>query len=225
MSAPLVKSLNLELKGAAPLRRIAGYIVLGAELSHKKRALGYEGEGSHHAFRRENETGKRLPWTDYCKTQAGVTETMARHYFQCGEAVRLRLRFSSKPEAKALLEKMELPPSELTPEQRLSLIQKIEEIGLKRGDTQVYLRKEYRTAQLPQEVLQDLSAMPSPVAEKEELYQKAVRLEPLVDEENQRRRRLLTTAVLARRAGVSEVTISKMKLVSLARKTLAALKS
>ena len=222
MSAPLFTSLNLEMKGAAPLRRLAGYIVAGSELSHKKRALGYEGGGSYHLFRDEANSGERLRWPEYCVTQSGFTDTMARHYFQCGEAVRLRLRFSRKPEAKALLKEMEVPPSELTPAQRLSLIQGIECIGLKRGDTQVYLRKEYLAAQLPEEVMEKLSAMSSPGAEQEELYQKAIRLKPVLVEEQRRRNKVLPTAELARLAGVSEFN---MALGRLAMRALAKSKS
>jgi len=196
MSAPLVKSLNLEIKGVAPSHRLAGLIVLGTELLHKKREFGYDGPGSWQAFREESKSGTRPPWTEYCATQAGISDVMAAHYHQCGEAVRLRLRFSHKPEAKDLLAEMQVQPSTLSTERRISLIQRIETIGLKRGDTQSFLRKEYRTAQLPK---QHERSIPEPVTaedEREELYEMAIRLKPFLEAENQRR----SASVLARLA-------------------------
>jgi hypothetical protein len=189
MTAPLVESLKLKIKGVAPLVRLAGLIVLGMELQRLKRELGYEGEGGWQAFRAEQKSGNRPRWTEFCIEQAGITEVMASHYHHCGEAVRFRLRFSSKPGAKDLLWAMEFKPSEMSEKERSSLIERIEKIGLTRGDTQVYLRKEYKAAELPKEVEagKRIAANPWPAVSPEDDHQKLLRVASVMKEEVSRR--------------------------------------
>lgn len=146
MIAPLVKKLNLELKGVSPLERMAGNIVLGLELHHKKKALGYVGGGGWWAWRDEAKAGTRMTWETYCQTEAGITEASARYYFEAFEAVKLRMKYASKSEKTDLYWCMCIPPSELTKDQRKSLVERIVRLGLTEGDTMKYLRKEYRAA-------------------------------------------------------------------------------
>lgn len=196
MSAPLVKSLNLEIKGVAPTQRLAGLIVLGIELLHRKRALGYDGPGSWQAFREESKSGARMHWPKYCEAEADISDTMAKHYHQCADAVRMRLRISSKPGAKELLQDMETPPSEMTAEQRLALVDRIAKIGLVPGDTQIDLRKDlFRAARLPADKATRHEVSPWPADDVEEIRQRAIGMKPIVVEETQ-----IRNAALARLA-------------------------
>jgi hypothetical protein len=188
MTAPLVDSLQLQLKGVPPLVRLAGKIVLGSELFHQKRELGYEGGGGWQAFREEQKSGNRPRWTEFCIQQAGITEVMAAHYLQCGEAVKTRLRFSKKPEKAELLQEMSVRPSTLTSSQRSALVEKIARLGLTAGDTQSYLKKEFKAAQPPGRGTHAQSVIPHPTDPAEELRELGLRLLPVVKEEHARRR-------------------------------------
>lgn len=186
MTAPLVESLQLQLKGVPPLVRLAGKLVLGSEIFHQKRELGYEGGGGWQAFREEQKSGNRPRWTEFCIQQAGITERMASHYHQCGEAVKTRLRFSKDPAKAELLQQMEIQPSALTSSQRSSLVEKIARLGLTAGDTQSYLKREFKAAQPPGSDPHALSVIPHPT-DPEELRELALRLRPVLAEEHTRR--------------------------------------
>jgi|GEM_PF-5994226 len=186
MNAPLVQSLNLRIKGGSASERIASLIVLALELDHLHRKQGYAGIGSWQQFREEYKSGERLTWLEFCKKQAGFTDTAVKKFLECGEAVKLRLRLSRDPSAKDLLWAMEIPPSEHTKEQRENLIVRIVELGLTPGDTQTYLRKEYRAAN-PKNGTKPLGANPWPADDGDELYKKALRLKPVVEKESDRR--------------------------------------
>ncbi len=190
MIAPLVKKLKLDLKGGTLLERLASRIVLGLELEHIKKNKGYAGIGSWQAWRKEVKAGERMPWTELCTSQAGITEEMAAHYYQCGEAVKQRLRYSDHPDANPLFWSMAIPPSERTHLQRAEFVARIATIGLDEGDTQTYLRKLYRAAQatdsprLPDEG--EKSPWPHERVEDLEL-QKLLRLRNVIKEEVSRR--------------------------------------
>ena len=92
MTAPLVTALNLKIKGVPLHVRLASMIVLGLELHHSKQKLNYSGGGSWQAYRDETKAGTRQTWPDFCKIQGGTTDTGARHYYECGEALKNRLR-------------------------------------------------------------------------------------------------------------------------------------
>lgn len=196
MTASLVKSLNLQIKGVCPLVRIASQIVLALELGHLKQKLGYQGGGSWQQFRDETKGGERLTWEDYCKEQAHFTSDSVENFRECAEAVKQRLGFSRKPEAKSLLAEMKIPPSESTEAQRRKLIECIVRVGLTRGDTQAYLKKEHRAAQLPAAQRKRIGKLPPPEKEGEELYQKAIRMKPIVQEEHERRYALQLQCVM-----------------------------
>lgn len=147
MNAPIVEQLGIPMTGGGTRRNIAARVVLGIEIGFRRRLLGYEGEGSWQAHRDSVKSGERRRWEDYCKEEAGITETMVRHYEECGDAVRTRLimlsqRLGNGP--KRVLKLMEKQPSTLTPGQRQRLFEGIFEYGVFDADTQSSLRKEFR---------------------------------------------------------------------------------
>jgi len=121
--------------------------VLGLEMGYRRRLLGYEGEGSYWAHRKETKSGKRKPWADYCKDEAGITETMVRHYLECADAVRTRLTIMEATLGKGaarVLKLMEKQPSILTRKQREKLLDGLWKFGLFEADTQERLKEEFR---------------------------------------------------------------------------------
>lgn len=175
MKPPLAKSLHLRLRRAAPLARLAGMIVLGCELHHLRRKFDRQG-------------GARPSWPEFCRTQAGISEDEATRYYQCGEAVRLRLRFSHDPNAKGLLWAMAIQPSEGSMSRIAGLIERIVTIGLTDGDTEAYLQTEFEAAQ-PTEDSDErrLEANPWPIDDSYELARKWLRLKPVMTTEARRR--------------------------------------
>lgn len=149
MIPPLVAALNLQTKGCRPAYRLAKNIVRSLELDHLRRSLGYEGVGSWQAHRDETLSGERPTWLEFCLSEAGITDTTAKNYLECAEAVKQRLRWSTRPGAGKVLKAMEIPPSELSDSEREDLIDSIITFGLTKGDTQTYLRKEFEAAKEP----------------------------------------------------------------------------
>ncbi len=147
MSAPIVEQLGIPMTGGGPRRRLAALIVLGLEMGYRRRLLGYEGEGSWQAHRGDGESGKRRLWDTYCKEEAGITETMVRHYLECAQAVRTRLSLMRNKlgnGAKQVVKLMEKQPSTLTMRQRQRLFDGIFQYGVFETDTQTILREEFR---------------------------------------------------------------------------------
>jgi hypothetical protein len=180
MIAPLVQSLNLQIKGIDPRARIAAMIVLSIEFESIKIKLGYKGPGGWQQFRKEASTGERQTLGEFCRRQTGYSPETMENFHQCADAVRMRLRISSKPGARDLLQDMETPPSEMTKEQRLSLADRIALIGLTLGDSQSYLRKEFRAARLPTDKTTRHMVSPWPADDANELRQRAIALRPVV---------------------------------------------
>lgn len=115
------------------------------------------------------------------------------HYFQAGEAVKLRMRYASTSEKRDLYWAMCIPPSEMTKDQRKSLVERIVRLGLTKGDTIKYLRKEYRAAQdkiaeVPpsEEPAAEVSPPHDPASDPE--YHKLVRVGKVMEEECDRRK-------------------------------------
>lgn len=129
--------------------RLASRIVLGLELHHLKQELGYDGGGAYWAHRDKTSPGKRLTWSQYTLAQAGISDRCATLYYQCSEAVKVRLRCLGRPGSKDLLRLMELPPSTMTRAARANMIQKIITLVLSVGETQEQLLREYRGVNLP----------------------------------------------------------------------------
>lgn len=149
MNAPLVEKLNLTLSGVSPRIRMVSLIVLAMEIDHLQAELGYVGGGQWNACRGECLAGRRLRWPDYVLQNAGITVSTAINYSKCVRVVLARLRalsFSGKDDMLAL---MEAKPSDLTPEQRQSMMDAIGRLALKAGDTMATLRREFRTPPLP----------------------------------------------------------------------------
>lgn len=145
MTAPLATSLNLQLKGVHSSVRLASLIVLGLELEHLKRKLGYAGIGSWQAYRSEAQSGERRTWVEYCKAEAGISERSAQIYHECGEAVKQRLQISQWKDAKWLIGQMEKPPSDLTADERDNMIQCI--APLIHDTSATLLRKEFHAVE------------------------------------------------------------------------------
>jgi hypothetical protein len=150
MKPPLIKQLDLAMSDKSPAVRLACRIVLGLELQHLKQEGGYEGCGTYNAFRDRFKPGERMTWTEYCPAQAGISERTATFYFQCAQAVMVRLRCIRRPGWKDLHRKMEKQPSSLTAAERADMIQKIVILGLTKGETQSQLLREYHGVHLPQ---------------------------------------------------------------------------
>ncbi len=144
MKPPLIKQLDLEMTHKSPAVRLACRIVLGLELQHLKQEGGYEGSGTHNAFRDRFKPGERLTWTQYCPAHAGIDCTTATEYYQCAQAVMVRLRCIRRPGWKDLHRKMEKQPSSLTAAERAAMIEKIIILGLTIGETQSQLLREYQ---------------------------------------------------------------------------------
>lgn len=147
MNAPIVEQLGIPMTGGGPRWNIAARVVLGIEMGFRRRLLGYEGEGSWQAHRGDAKSGNRRKWDDYCKEEAGITETMVRHYLECADAVGTRLALLSGKLGngpKRVLKLMGKQPSTLTPRQRQALFEGIFEYGIFEADTQSSLRKEFR---------------------------------------------------------------------------------
>jgi hypothetical protein len=144
--APLIESLGICLRGVAPLERLAGQIVVGLELRHLKKTLGYCGMGEWNAYRGEI----RPTWNELCEAQAGFTDATENNLHFCAEAVKIRLAADSlrNEEAERAWELMETPPSELTETERQELVQGILKHALKEGDTRQSLIHEFKPAAL-----------------------------------------------------------------------------
>lgn len=145
MKPPLIEALGLKVRNAARYEYLAGMILLGLELRHIQRNEGYQGEGSWWRCRGE----KRPKWESRCIDLAGVTEATARNLYQCAMAVMTRLEYRGCAASKRTLRMMEKQPSTLTDSGRDKLIRSIIKLGLSLGDTQSYLRKEYRARLVP----------------------------------------------------------------------------
>lgn len=146
MNAPVVRELGISLSGGGPRHRLAALIVLGIEMGYRRRALGYEGGGSWQAHRDQVKSGERQRWEDYCKAEAGITETMVRHYLECADAVRTRITLMTKAsngKGARVLKLMEIQPSLLPEKKRGKLIEGILQY-LYDTDTQSGLRGEFK---------------------------------------------------------------------------------
>ena len=152
MKSPLADTLNLKLSGVPPHVRLASLIVLARELEALRHALGYAGGGSWQAWRDEVQAGERPRWEDFTKTNAGITETTQRNYFQCGQVVHARLRSCGNAEALALFEAR---PSDLLKEHRQILVDCIVRLALKEGETFSILRRKYREERIGQVPLKE----------------------------------------------------------------------
>ncbi len=152
MEAPLIKQLDLPMGDKSPAVRLASRIVLGMELQHCKQELGYEGVGAYWSHRDKTNPNERRTWPRYCSMVAGISDRTATNYYQCSEAVKVRLRalVKARPGSKNLLRKMEKKPSTLTVESRAEMIHKIIVLALSIGETQEQLLKEYRGVNLPE---------------------------------------------------------------------------
>lgn len=166
MTPPLVTALNLKIKGVPGPVRLASQMILGAELYHLQQKLGYQGGGAWWSARDEVAAGTRPTWVEFCKAEAGVTETSARHYYECGEAFKNRLRWVRFKPAKPLLKMMEKVPSTLTAEDREGLIDRISRMIP--DATAVCLRNEFRAAKLTPEELKEVQDDPSTAARVDE---------------------------------------------------------
>ena len=147
MNPPLVESLCLELTGGSSLARLASMIVLAEELSHLQRLLDYHGTGRRTIGEKASFT--HSSWEEFCRIEAGLTETTHRAYKKYREVLTHRLQLSGKPESKALLELMAKQPSTLATVQRQSMIEEIMRLALLPGDTATSLLKEFKN-QAPQ---------------------------------------------------------------------------
>jgi hypothetical protein len=136
-NAPLIESLGIRLRGVTPLERLAGQIVVGLELSHLKKTLGYAGVGEWNAYRGEI----RPTWDELCMAQAGFSPDTARLLDICAEAVKVRLAADSLRNGAAddTWCLMETPPSELTATERQELVNGILKHALRKGDTRLSL--------------------------------------------------------------------------------------
>ena len=85
-----------------------------------------------------------MPWTEFCESQAGITEASGRYYFECWEEVKLRVREVGLPDSEALLALMERVPSELTNQERQLMMYEIIRLGVNEDETQADLRRAYR---------------------------------------------------------------------------------
>lgn len=150
MKPPLIDQLNLDMTHKSSSVRLACRIMLGLQLKHLKLELGYEGTGQSWAFRQDGKSAGRQTWPKYCRSKAGIDVTTATIYYQCGEAVKVRLRCLNKPGMKELLSKMEKQPSKITSAERADIIQKIIILGLTKGETQSQLLREYRGVHSPE---------------------------------------------------------------------------
>lgn len=119
MKAPLVGLLGLNLSGVPRRERLAALMILACELEYLKHSLCYAGMGSWQAFRDDVKAGTRPTWEDFCKTNAGVTETTQRHYFGIWQALRGRVAEGGNESARALMEER---PSNLTAKEREDLV-------------------------------------------------------------------------------------------------------
>lgn len=164
MTPPLVTSLNLQLKGVHPSMRLAGNIVLGMELEHLKRKLGYSGEGSWHAYREESKSGERPKWVDYCKVQAGITEVSARNYYECAEALKQRLVMLHRAKGtKHLLKQMKKVPSEMSEEKRRMMVDDIS--GWVADWSQALMVAQFRASKITPADLNAVKGIPEDQAE------------------------------------------------------------
>ena len=139
MKSPLGDLLNLDLKGGMGRKRLASFMILARELEYLKYSMLYAGMGSWQAFRGEVEAGRRPTWEDFCKINAGITETTHRNYYQCYQVVMARLKArGSELEGDLWNER----PSNLTANQRKELVELIIST-LTEKDTFTTLRKEF----------------------------------------------------------------------------------
>ena len=130
MTPPLITRLKLPFQGASPPLRSACKMVIGLELGHLQRELGYEGSGTRPAFLRDPETGPHPNWQELCKAEAGITDDTARNYMRSATALKNRLSGSKWKNAKWLIDQMGKRPSDLTDEERTNMIECIAgEIG------------------------------------------------------------------------------------------------
>lgn len=232
MNAPIVRELGISLSGGGTRSRLAALIVLGLEMGYRRRALGYEGGGSWQAHRTEVKSGARKRWEDYCKAEAGITETMVRHYLECADSVRTRITLmggSDKRSAK-VLKLMESQPSTLTEKQRAKLFEGIYKYVFD-TDTQARLREEFRARrtdkplnlppaeELKEQIdgLRDGREMKSWINSSEP---RALEFRRKLAQLYLRRKRDEETLSLARACGVSEKTVESMGCMASARRFL-----
>ncbi|MEP2776786.1 MAG: hypothetical protein ABJQ29_11365 [Luteolibacter sp.] len=151
MEPSLIKQLGLSMGDKSSAVRLASRIVLGLELQHLKQNLGYDGCGTYWNVRKQFKPGERLRWAQYCMAVAGISDRSATIYYQCSEAVKVRLRALSKarPGSKKLLRLMEKQPSTMTAAVLAEMIHKIIILVLSVGETQEQLLREYRGVHLP----------------------------------------------------------------------------
>ncbi|RYD34766.1 MAG: hypothetical protein EOP85_19555 [Verrucomicrobiaceae bacterium] len=123
--------------------KLAARMVLGLELKHLKRNLGYEGEGSWQLFHKTNGHAARPTWNQYCRNEAGISDTMARKYFQCSEVLRMRIRMRRRKGWKKILKLMKRQPSQLPESERFDLVRLFLRFGMGQGDTVAGLLEEY----------------------------------------------------------------------------------
>lgn len=123
MTPPLITALNLPVKGARPPVLRACKMVIGLELDHLKRELGFEGSGARASFQKESAGDKLVVWKEFCRAQAGITDDTAKNYLVSAKALKNRLSGSAWKNAKWLIGQMDKRPSELTESERANMIE------------------------------------------------------------------------------------------------------
>ncbi len=166
MTAPLIHSLNLKVKGVPAHVRRASLLVLGCELHHCKERLGYSGLGSWQAYREECAAGTRPTWVEFCRSEAEISDTSASNYYKGWVALKNRLHGKTFKGAQKLLKQMGKVPSELTVEERGHLIAEI--ARMIPDSTQTLLRKEFHAAKPTPEELKECNGDPEATARLEE---------------------------------------------------------
>jgi hypothetical protein len=140
---PLVEALNLKLFGVPTKDALIARIVLAAELVYVRRDLCYLGPGYWRQYRREAQSGGRVPWVKYVQENVGCDEGTARGNDKCRQVVLRRMQAAEFPEKAAALALMEARPSQMTEAELASLAGHIGSV-LRDNDTLTSLRREYR---------------------------------------------------------------------------------
>jgi hypothetical protein len=140
---PLVEALNLKLFGVPTKDALIARIVLAAELVYVRLDLCYLGPGYWRQYRREAQSGGRVPWVKYVQENVGCDEGTARGNDKCRQVVLRRMQAAEFPEKAAALALMEARPSQMTEAERASLAGHIGSV-LRDNDTLTSLRREYR---------------------------------------------------------------------------------
>lgn len=140
---PLVEALNLKLFGVPTKDALIARIVLAAELVYVRLDLCYLGPGYWRQYRREAQSGGRVPWVKYVQENVGCDEGTARGNDKCRQVVLRRMQAAEFPEKAAALALMEARPSQMTEAERASLAGHIGAV-LRDNDTLTSLRREYR---------------------------------------------------------------------------------